>query len=100
MINVVPDDAVLLKQIAGDEDRAVGYVARELMLRGLALYKQDGKLKGEPSSVLSAGSVPISKVAARIEPGKERNPTKEDARRMLDTDSATLSETTKRRKTG
>lgn len=34
--------------IAYEQDRPVGYVARELMLRGLQLFEQDGKLRGEP----------------------------------------------------
>lgn len=38
-----------LREICNTEDRPRGYVARELMLRGLNLYKQDGKLKDAPS---------------------------------------------------
>lgn len=36
-----------LGEIAEHEDRPLGYVARELMMRGLALYRQDGKLRNE-----------------------------------------------------
>jgi hypothetical protein len=34
-----------LKEIGDEHDRPVGYVARELMLRGLAAYRRDGQLK-------------------------------------------------------
>lgn len=48
---VVPAVAAQLSEIAAQEDRPVGYVARELMMRGLALYQQDGQLKGGASDV-------------------------------------------------
>jgi hypothetical protein len=35
----------ILDRIVEKEDRTLGYVTRELMLRGLALYKQDGLLR-------------------------------------------------------
>lgn len=31
--------------IGFEHDRPVGYVARELMIRGLAMYEQDGKIR-------------------------------------------------------
>jgi hypothetical protein len=34
-----------LEAIAAAEDRPMSYVVRELAVRGLALYKQDGRLK-------------------------------------------------------
>ena len=39
-----------IEEIAGDEDRPVGYVARELMVRGLALFLSDGKLRDDKLS--------------------------------------------------
>jgi hypothetical protein len=36
-----------LAEISVLEDRPLGYVARELMVRGLALYLQDGKLRDD-----------------------------------------------------
>ncbi len=34
-----------LSEICGKEDRSMSYVLRELAMRGLSLYKQDGLLK-------------------------------------------------------
>ncbi len=45
-----------IEEIAADEDRPVGYVARELMIRGIALYRLDGKLRDE-SLPLNLGSI-------------------------------------------
>lgn len=45
-----------IEDVCAKEDRPVGYVARELMLRGLSLYEQDGRLRGEP---VNRGKVPI-----------------------------------------
>src|SRR5436190_19923355 len=39
-----------LDGICADNDRPLSYVARELMLRGLALYRQDGRLKDEAAA--------------------------------------------------
>lgn len=44
-----PDKKDLLA-ISKEHDRPLGYVARELMLRGLAAYKRDGKLKETETS--------------------------------------------------
>lgn len=38
-----------LERIVDLEDRKIGYVVRELMLRGLALYEIDGKLRDAQS---------------------------------------------------
>lgn len=64
-----------LAGIAEGEDRPLGYVARELMIRGIVLYENDGRLRDEP---------PVRKLApvvARIDPGSEM--TKEEIRRSL-----------------
>ncbi len=47
-LKVGAPDKEVLKEICEEHDRPLGYVARELMLRGLAAYRRDGKLK-EPS---------------------------------------------------
>ena len=41
----------LINEISDKEDRPVGYVARELMIRGLALYQNDGKLRDDPKTM-------------------------------------------------
>lgn len=46
-----------IEQIGLNEDRPIGYVARELMLRGLALYKRDGLLR-DPENGLKVVRVP------------------------------------------
>jgi len=56
-----------IEEIATNEDRPVGYVARELMIRGLSLYRRDGKLRDEglPSGVFVATlNEPKSKLVA------------------------------------
>jgi hypothetical protein len=61
-----------LGEIARAEDRPLGYVARELMGRGLALYRVDGKLRDDsPTSE--------SKIVATIAPGSI-----EEARRLYE----------------
>ena len=64
-----------LTEIADSEDRPIGYVARELMLRGLGLYESDGRLRDARSGTV-ADSAPI---VARIEPAPAR-PLPEDDR--------------------
>lgn len=44
-----PDKEDLI-EISIEHDRPLGYVARELMLRGLAAYRRDGKLKETETS--------------------------------------------------
>jgi len=39
-----------LEDICAREDRPLGYVARELMVRGLGLYRLDGKLREEKTA--------------------------------------------------
>jgi hypothetical protein len=48
-----------IAKIAEVEDRPIGYVARELMIRGLALYKKDGRLRDG----LKTQRVPVDKEA-------------------------------------
>jgi hypothetical protein len=45
LLNLAPSTFADLTAIAAEHDRPVGYVARELMLRGLGLYRTDGRLK-------------------------------------------------------
>jgi len=49
-MKLIPDLLAELEQISRDEDRPLGYVARELMIRGLALYRVDGRLRDEPQA--------------------------------------------------
>lgn len=46
-IKVSASTLATIEQIAVNEDRPVGYVARELMIRGLGLYRQDGRLRDD-----------------------------------------------------
>lgn len=50
LINVTPSTYKLVAKIAETEDRQVGYVARELMTRGIDLYIEDGKLRDVDST--------------------------------------------------
>lgn len=50
LVMLVPETFNELKSIATAEDRPLGYVARELMIRGLNLYAQDGYLKDNNSA--------------------------------------------------
>jgi hypothetical protein len=52
-----------IEAICAAQDRPVGYVARELMVRGLSLYERDGKLRDEVK--------PLAPVVARISPKGE-----------------------------
>lgn len=45
LINLSPELHAKVVQIAQTEDRPLGYVARELMHRGLSLYIRDGLLR-------------------------------------------------------
>jgi hypothetical protein len=64
----------LLGEIAEAEDRPLGYVGRELMIRGLALYQSDGRLRDEPNTH-------IAPVVARISPGDQQ--TREEIEHQL-----------------
>lgn len=74
LINVPPATLKRLSQIRIAEDRPLGYVARELMMRGLALYERDGKLRDEISTSVQSKA----KIAAYIGPGE-----KEEVRRRF-----------------
>ena len=53
-----------LTEIAEHEDRPIGYVARELMLRGLNLYESDARLRDSAVPQTAGEPAPI---VARIE---------------------------------
>ena len=67
----------MLDRIADDTDRTISYVARELMIRGLALYQADGQLKDDLNRTTERHLAPV---VARIAPANERR----DAQRMID----------------
>jgi hypothetical protein len=56
-----------LDKIVEAEDRTIGYVARELMIRGLALYQIDGRLRDEGQTGVKSLKAPL----AVISPGHE-----------------------------
>jgi hypothetical protein len=66
-----------LNDIATDEDRPIGYVARELMLRGLKLYESDVGLREPSNTTPSANASDPAPVIARIEPA-QRPPIADD----------------------
>lgn len=57
-----------IESIASNEDRPVGYVIRELMVRGLDLYRADGLLRSSTNTTRSKG-VPATtiKLGQKIE---------------------------------
>jgi len=75
LINVTPSTYKLLAKIAESEDRPIGYVARELMARGLSQYQIDGRLRDPPQPERH-----LAPVVATIAPANERS----DAQRMID----------------
>jgi hypothetical protein len=50
-IKVGESEKETLAEIALEHDRPLGYVGRELMLRGLAQYRRDGLLKEPPTPI-------------------------------------------------
>lgn len=48
-----------LDEIAYEHDRTIGYVIRELLVRGLAAYSVDGKFKDEPLTVQQRPLAPV-----------------------------------------
>lgn len=60
-LKIEASDKEALIKICQSEDRPLGYVARELMLRGLADYRRDGQLKDSEVR----GKLPL--VSARTE---------------------------------
>lgn len=67
-----------LSTIAEAEDRPLGYVARALAIRGLALYEKDGRLRDEQRD--------LAPVVATI--GGKHEPTKAQVRRQFETSHA------------
>ena len=53
-MKVSDEEKAKIKEISEEHDRPLGYVARELMLRGLAAYERDGKLR-EPKNANDRG---------------------------------------------
>jgi len=73
-----------LTGIAETEDRPIGYVARELMLRGLGLYELDGRLRDARPT--TAGGEKAT-VVARIGPASssaEADDERDTIRRQFD----------------
>lgn len=75
LVMLVPEMFEQMKQIAAANDRPLGYVARELMVRGLALYRVDGKLRDDANVE--------SKVVASIAPASI-----EEVRRLYEQNQA------------
>jgi len=46
LVNITPTTHEMLKQVVTIEGRPMGYVVRELMIRGLDAYIEDGSLRG------------------------------------------------------
>jgi hypothetical protein len=90
LINLTASDFRRLTEIADSEDRPVGYIARELMLRGLSLYELDGKLRGEAQAASPALKL-LAPVVARIDRGEIN---KADVQRMIE--AADIAEIEKR----
>lgn len=91
-MKLLPETFEKLSLIAEVEDRPVGYVARELMLRGMVLYAVDGNLRDtysphhleEIMHKAVKAAIPKGEVAAKI--SGNVSPTKDDVRRMLSMD--------------
>ena len=73
-----------IERICKAEDRPVGYVARELMVRGLNLYSVDGYLRDNLQDLRKEVDAERAKgkVVGTITPGKKKDPSKEDVRIM------------------
>ena len=73
-----------LTGIAETEDRPIGYVARELMLRGLGLYEVDGRLRDVRPTMAGGEKATI---VARIDPASssaEADDERDTIRRQFD----------------
>jgi hypothetical protein len=92
-VKVDPDVFKQLSEIAQREERPLGQLVRMLMLRGLSLYQQDGKLRGDAPNHTEALQQ-LAPVVAYIEGGGQV--TKQDVQRMID--AADISEIEKRLK--
>jgi hypothetical protein len=82
LIMLVPETFADIKSIAAAEDRPLGYVARELMIRGLGLYRSDGRLRDDANG--------DSKVVASIGPA-----TIEEVRRLYEQNQAAAAKETR-----
>jgi hypothetical protein len=69
LINLSPEVHALVTQIALNEDRPLGYVARELMQRGLNLYGKDGLLRDQQLPEISAAAQ--RKIQGNIRPSTD-----------------------------
>jgi len=74
-VKLAPATLEMIEQICQIEDRPVGYVVRELMVRGLSQYQIDGRLRDLPQPERH-----LAPVVATIAPANERS----DAQRMID----------------
>lgn len=75
-VKLAPATLEMIELICKIEDRPVGYVVRELMVRGLAQYQIDGRLRDMPQPETRH----LAPVVARIAPANERS----EAQRMID----------------
>lgn len=82
-----------LAEIAEREDRPLGYVGRELMTRGLANYREDGRLRDEQTQHLAP-------VVATITPAQHKadEMRADEIRRQLNDGQGMPLATTSRRK--
>lgn len=95
---------LMLEDICARHDRPRSYVARELMLRGIALYKQDGKIREADEVVRTVtfrekDKEPYTHVLASIEPGTSRDDDdlqREEIRRQLQDDGVQVKTNSKR----
>lgn len=64
-----------LTEIAESEDRPLGYVGRELMLRGLRLYRQDGRLRDVNGDAVAEplNGIPLAPTGSKIQLGNAQN---------------------------
>lgn len=60
-IKVAAEEKAALQEIKEELDRSLGYLARAFMLRGMAAYRRDGRLK-EPEAPENGLKLPVVKV--------------------------------------
>jgi len=98
-VKLAPATLEMIERICQAEDRPVGYVVRELMLRGLALYHEDGNLRSTNSPhrledafhegikrAIPADIGQTKKLAPVIATITPATPTRADVRRMIGQD--------------
>lgn len=59
-----------LKEISDLEDRPLGYVARELMVRGIGLYRADGQLRD--THVSASNGLPAAEITIHREKKRQK----------------------------